>query len=135
VAWAFLRQHFGYFRGADFRTQTNIEMDPSCNPAELNRINQAIIHFEPVLDMLTSNLDPNRGSAGSNTNRGHGYWRNEPYLTNRTRREAIQVIEQSTASQQSLNSQSPRVFCNDPHPKTVDDLIQWAEFQVSHRLK
>jgi hypothetical protein len=143
VTWNFFRQRYGCLDGGNFRTKTEILLEPPSDLAEFKRTSQAVIHFKPILDMFVSNLDPGREAARSGTEVGDLHPENSP----RARREAIMAIEDirdtqalrrnvGYASSWALAdrirfSQYREVFCVAPHSKTADDVIFWAEFAMT----
>jgi hypothetical protein len=148
VTWEHLQQRYGYFRDANFKVRTDFYLDPPCNLAEFKRISQASIHFEPILHMMMSNVDPNREAARSGIDTR--FMRDTPGQAHLSRREATMTVEDMTSFRDLLGLRGDMSTSNTwaislrphsyepsyafriaPQSRTVDDVIQWAEFAMS----
>jgi hypothetical protein len=87
-AWAYLTRNYEIQGGNQCLTTIGLQYVPDAPALQLRRIAQAIIHFEPVLDLFM----PDR--AGSEVVRRRN-WRDNPMLgqDNTTQAEAIDLIQ------------------------------------------
>jgi hypothetical protein len=147
TTWNHLQQRYGYFNHINFRIRTDVYLDPVCSLAEFKQISQASIHFEPILQMMTVNLQPNRLTTDAVTDTR--FIRNPPGKPF-SRREAITAVQSTTSWGDLLGLRedmgtsntwaiSLRPFPSDPsyafrvapQCRTVDDVIEWADFAIS----
>lgn len=149
ATWNFLHQNYKITGNDDCATHVHVSLDPPYKVTEIKKIAQAVIHFEPAIEVVVP--DSRRANRYCKSN-----WLNAPGFlrAKRTRPETIASLERETylldvlAAMQpytgnwcmdrnfcwnfsNISSKSTIEFRKPPASLDADTTLSWAEFAMS----